>query len=150
MRKPLLTAIFVSLLGVIVGWGVGSFLTYRKTIRAISSVPASPIIIGAKYDKAKNELLYSVYNPGTLPIKVFQESVVFTPGSKSKEAAYVISNIPVSVTLAPMAVTQVELKLKSGAESLKIGDVVAGTLYYTHPLSKDIYSVAHPFTYERG
>jgi hypothetical protein len=91
---------------------------------------------------------YSLLNPGTVPLTIVEKSIVFTPGKESKEKRYVLADIPAQVTLPPGAVTIVSFELKPETEKLKLGDVVVVTFVYKHPLSKDLYTVVHPFTYE--
>jgi hypothetical protein len=135
------------LIALILGWGIGSYITYNNTIEKIGKIPGSPIIVSAKYDKENHAVIFSVLNPGTLPLKVVSQSFVFKPGKETSQTEYAIENIPVSIPLIPMGITSVALKLKSGTPELKKGDIVMTTLHYTHPLSKDLYSVTHKFEY---
>ncbi len=139
--------IATSLLALVLGWGIGSYITYNNTIETIGKIPASPIVIGAKYDKATHSVIFSVFNPGTLPLYVNSQSFVFKPGKETTQKEYAVENIPVNIPLIPMGITSVALNLKKGTPDLKNGDIVLTTLYYTHPLSKDIYSVSHKFEY---
>ncbi len=145
--RYLLTAIVIALAGIVVGAGSGSYLTYNNLMRKVGSIPASPIVMQAKYDREKHQINYSILNPGTLPLTIVEKSFVFRPGKETKEKAYVVADIPASITLPPGAVTMVSLKLKEETEELKTGDVVVVTFTYTHPLSRDLYTVVHPFTY---
>ena len=145
--RYLLTAIVIALAGIVVGAGSGSYLTYNNLMRKVGSIPASPIVMQAKYDREKHQINYSILNPGTLPLTIVEKSFVFRPGKETKEKAYVVADIPASITLPPGAVTMVSLKLKEETEKLKVGDVVVVTFTYTHPLSRDLYTVVHPFTY---
>ncbi|RKQ63642.1 hypothetical protein C7457_0517 [Thermovibrio guaymasensis] len=146
MRKPAAILTLVGFVMLLLGWAVGTFFTERTVAKAIATIPASPIVLNAKYDKEKHSIFYSILNPGGTPLTVVEESFVFTPGSESKEKGYVVSHIPVHVVLPPGVVTTVELKLKAGTEKLHVGDAVLATFTYVHPLSKDLYSVIHPFT----
>ncbi|WP_457600148.1 hypothetical protein [Hydrogenivirga sp.] len=145
--RYLLTVLTVAILGLLVGGGSASYLTYSKVMRAVGSIPASPIVVQAEYDREKHQMHYSIMNPGTVPLTVVEKSIVFTPGSKSGEKEYVLADIPADVTLPPGTVTIVTFKLKPKSEKLKLGDVVVVTFAYKHPLSRDIYTVVHPFTY---
>ena len=136
-----------SLIALMIGWGVGGYITYNKTIETVGKIPASPIIVKSYYDKEKHAVIFSFFNSGTLPLNVVSQSFVFKPGKESKEKSYQIENIPVNIPLIPLGITTVALKLKKGTEELKNGDVIMATIYYTHPLSKDVYSVAHRFEY---
>ncbi len=146
MRKPAGILILVSLVALFLGWGIGEFFGTRSVERIVASIPASPIVVDAEYNRKNHSIVYSMLNPGGLPITIVNESFVFTPGKKSSEKEYVVSHIPVHVILPPGVITRVEMKLKSGTEKLKIGDAVWATFSYVHPLSPDIYTVAHPFT----
>ncbi len=145
--RYLITVLVIALAGMLVGGGAGSYLTYNRVMKAVGSIPASPIVVQAKYNKEKHRMDYSILNPGTVPLTVVEKSIVFTPGEKSKEKEYVLADIPTQVTLPPGAVTIVSFELKPETEKLQLGDVVVVTFVYKHPLSKDLYTVVHPFTY---
>ncbi len=146
--RYLITVLVIALAGVLVGGGAGSYLTYSRVMKAVGSIPASPIVVQAKYNKEKHRMDYSILNPGTLPLTIVEKSIVFTPGEESKEKRYVLADIPAQVNLPPGAVTIVSFELKPETEKLKVGDVVVVTFVYKHPMSKDLYTVVHPFTYE--
>ena len=148
--KRLWLTLFIAILGLLVGSGVGGYITYNRMIRSVQNIPASPIVVGAEYDKDNNRLVFSVLNPGTLPLSLDNYSIAFTPGESTQQAAYFISNIPLGITINPMEVAVVYINLKEQALPLEIGDIVTTTIFYTHPLSPDIYTVVHPFVYERG
>jgi len=145
MRKPASVFILVSIAMLLLGWGIGEFFAMRSVAKVVSAIPASPIVVDAKYNKDKHSITYSILNPGGTPLTIVDESFVFTPGSKSSQEGYIVSHVPVHVVLPPGVVTKVELKLKAGTEKLKIGDAVLATFTYVHPLSSDLYTVAHPF-----
>lgn len=140
----LVVSVFVALL---LGWTIGSFFTGRSVGKVIASIPASPIVVNAAYNKEHHSIIYSVMNPGGTPITIVDESFVFTPGKETKEKGYIVSHVPVHINLPPGTITAVELKLKEGTEKLKVGDAVLATFTYVHPLSPDIYTVAHPFKF---
>jgi len=146
MRKPAAILMFIGFIMLLLGWAAGTFFTERRVTKVIAQTPGSPIILNANYNREKHSIFYSVLNPGGTPITIVEKSFVFTPGSESKEKRYVVSHIPVHVVLPPGVTTQVELKLKAGTEKLHIKDAILATFTYTHPLSKDLYSVIHPFT----
>jgi hypothetical protein len=146
MRKPAFVLIVVGIAMLVLGWTIGTFFTQRTVAKAIATIPGSPIVVDSKYDREKHSIFYSILNPGGMPLTIVEESFVFTPGKESKEKGYVVSHLPVHVVLPPGTITSVELKLKVGTEKLQIGDAVLATFSYVHPLSKDIYSVIHPFT----
>jgi hypothetical protein len=139
-----------SILAIILGWGIGSYITYNNTIEAIGKIPGSPIVVNAEYDKKNHRVVFSVLNPGTVPIYIKAQSLVFKPGKQTKQEAYAIQNIPVDIPLVPMGLTSVNINLKKGTPALQIGDVVMITLHYVHPLSKDIYSVVHSFEFSKN
>ncbi|WP_457679802.1 hypothetical protein [Thermovibrio sp.] len=145
MKKPAALLILIGTIALLLGWAVGTFFTSRTVAKAIATIPGSPIVLNANYNKEKHAIFYSILNPGGTPLTVVEESFVFTPGSNSKEKGYVMSHIPVHVVLPPGVITKVELKLKPGTEKLKLGDAVLATFTYTHPLSTDLYTVIHPF-----
>lgn len=145
MRSPAGILVLSVFLALFLGWGIGSFFTQTSISKAIATIPASPIILEAKYRKAEHAIVYSILNPGGMPETIVQEAFVFKPGKETKEKAYVVSNIPVHITLPPGETTEVVMKLKSGTEKLHLGDVVLATFTYVHPLSTDLYTVVHSF-----
>ena len=150
MNRRLYLTILIAILGLFVGAGTGGYITYNRLIRTVQNIPASPIVVGAEYDKDNNRLVFSVLNPGTLPLSLDNYSIAFTPGRETEQEAYFISSIPLGVTIDPFQVAVVYINLKEQALPLEIGDIVTTTIFYTHPLSPDVYSVVHPFVYERG
>ncbi len=146
MKRPSLIVFLSVVISLFLGWTIGEFFTGRTVAKVVASIPGSPVVLDAKYDKDKHSVTYSILNPGGMPLTIVEESFVFTPGKNSKEKSYVVSHIPVHVTLPPGVATSVELKLKPGTEKLELGDVILATFTYMHPLSKDIYTVVHPFT----
>ncbi len=140
----------IALAGLIVGGGVGSYFTSNKLLKQFQNIPGSPIILNAVYNKEKHLITYTVSNPGTLPITIIEKAFVFKPGKETKEKGYILSNIPANITIPPLSVLAVQLKLKEGTEKLKVGDLVIATFTYKHPLSKDFYNVVHTFEYKGG
>ncbi len=145
MKRPAGILILISIIALILGWGIGSFFTQRTVAKVVASIPASPIVVDAHYNREKHSITYSILNPGGVPLTIVDESFVFTPGKNSKEKAYIVSHVPIHAVLPPGVVTRVELKLKAGTEKLQLGDAVLATFTYVHPLSPDLYTVAHPF-----
>ncbi|WP_457568348.1 hypothetical protein [Desulfurobacterium sp.] len=145
MRKPAGILVLLTAIGLFLGWSIGTFFTGVTAAKVVASIPASPIVTEVSYNRSKHELTYSMLNPGGMPLSIVRESFVFTPGGKSKEKGYVVSDIPVKVTLPPGVVTKVVLKLKPGTEKLEVGDAVLATFTYVTPLSTDLYTVVHPF-----
>ncbi len=148
MKKPVGLILIIALAGLLVGGGAGNYLGFYRAMGLIGKLPASPIVLNAVYNEKHNSIVYSIYNPGTVPLEMVEGSFVFTPGKKSTQGEYILSHIPLGVTLKPSSVTLVEMRLKEGSQKLQLGDVVVGTLSYTHPFSPDVYAVIHPFTYE--
>ncbi len=146
MRRPSTILIGITVIALVLGWAIGGFFTGTSVSKVIASLPGSPIVVDAKYNKDSHTIEYSILNPGGTELNIIQESFVFKPGKETKEKSYIVSNIPVNVKLLPGVVTKVELKLKAGTEALHFGDVVLATFTYTHPLSPDLYTVVHPFT----
>ncbi len=143
------TVIFfvTSIIAIFLGWGIGSYITYNNTIEKVGKIPASPIITLAEYDKKTHSVLLSILNPGTTPLTVTSKSFVFKPGKETAEKSYEMTNIPANIILPPLTITAVALNLKKNTNALKTGDVVMSTITYTHPLSKDTYTVSHRFEY---
>ncbi len=140
----LIIALLVSLL---VGLGAGVYIQASRTRAALAAVPPSPVVLSATYQPEKKQVVFEVYNPGYLPLLLVDQSVVFTPGPESKEKAYALAAVPLNLTLPAQGTVRVTLALKPESEELKAGDVVAGTIAYTHPLSPDVYAVTHLFKY---
>ncbi len=135
--------LLIAVIGLVLGYLVGGFFAFQRATVLIRTTPASPIVVGAFYDRENHALVYLVSNPGAVPLKVVGHSLVFTPGEASEEPAYRLVDIPADVDLPPFRVVQVVLDLKAGSQELLPGDVLAVTLNYTHPFSPDIYAVAH-------
>ncbi len=150
MSRRLLLTLFIAILGLFVGSGVGGYITYNRVMRSVQNIPASPIVVGAEYDRENNRLVFSVLNPGTVPLSLDNYSIAFTPGESTRQPAYFISNIPLGITINPMEVAVVYINLKEQALPLEIGDIVTTTIFYSHPLSPDVYTVVHPFVFEKG
>ncbi len=145
-QKRVWLLLFVALLGLFIGFGAGGYLTANRVATAMEQIPASPIVLDTTYDKEQNQLALSMFNPGPIPLRLESYTVTFTPGSETKEAAYVISEIPVQLTLPPFEVVTVSVNLKEHTEELAVGDLVTMSIFYTHPLSPDVYSIIHPYT----
>ncbi len=145
MKSPALVVTVSVLLAIFLGWAIGSFFTETSVSKAIATIPASPIVLEAEYDKKTHSIIYSVFNPGGVEETIIQQAFIFKPGKETKEKGYVVSNIPVNISLPPGETTKVAMKLKSGTEELRLGDIILATFTYVHPLSPDLYTVAHPF-----
>ncbi len=142
MRKTV-TFLLIALVGLIVGYGTGGFLTYHRVMDTVSEIPASPIVLSSHYDKDSHAVVYMVSNPGPVALQVVRHSLIFTPGTESEEPAYVLTDVPSDITLPPFTTVAVALSLKPETAPLEIGDVVAATINYRHPLSPDLYAVIH-------
>ena len=145
MKRPTSIIVIITIVALFLGWTIGSFFTGTTVAKAIATIPASPIIVDAKYNKDKHSIIYSILNPGGTELKVIQQSFIFKPGSESKEKGYIVSNIPSDLKLPAGVITNLEMKLKKGTEKLHLGDIILTTFSYVHPLSSDIYTVAHSF-----
>ncbi|NPA32471.1 MAG: hypothetical protein GXO04_02465 [Aquificae bacterium] len=146
--KYFFIATTIALAGLFVGGGVGSYFTSTKLLKQFQNIPGSPIILNAVYDRERHLIAYSISNPGTVPLTIIEKAFVFTPGKESEEKGYILSGIPANITIPPLSVAVVELKLKEGTQKLRFGDLVVATFTYKHPLSEDIYTLVHPFKYE--
>ncbi len=148
-RRVWLT-LLIALLGLIIGFEAGGYIVRNRVLRTVENIPASPIIVGTEYQKDKNQLIFSVLNPGPTPLTLQEYTITFAPGKKTEQEAYVMSHIPLGVTIRPFEVAVAVIKLKKEALPLEVGDVVTTSLFYTHPLSQDIYTVIHPYLYEKA
>jgi len=145
MRNPAGSLIIALLVALLVGLGAGAYIQSSRVQAVLTSVPPSPVVLSADYQREKKQIVLEVYNPGFLPLLLVDQSVVFTPGPESKEKAYALAAVPLNLSLPAQTTVRVTLALKPESEDLKAGDVVAGTLTYTHPLSPDLYAVTHLF-----
>jgi hypothetical protein len=147
MGRTLTTAILTVIVGLLVGMGVGGFITYTTTSKVVKSVPGAPIVVGAKYDKTRNALVLDVFNSGGLPITVADSGLVFKP---QKGEGYALANIPVNVVIPGGSIARIEIKLKENTQ-VKIGDILSGTLIYNYPYIPQVYTttfkltVGHPY-----
>ncbi len=151
MKNVVGSIVLTAIVAVIVGLGAGIYIEASRARAALEAVPASPIVVSANYIKEKNEVVFELFNPGVQPLTLVDQTVVFTPGKESKEKAYALAAVPLGVALPGGTSVKVHLALKADSEKLKPGDVVAGTITYTHPLAAgDVYSVTHLFKLEEG
>jgi len=90
MKRPALIVLLSTALALVLGWSIGGFFTGRNLAKIVASIPASPIVVDAKYDRESHSIAYSILNPGGTPITIVEESFVFTPGKESKEKGYVV------------------------------------------------------------
>ncbi len=147
MRNIAGSLVISLVLALLVGLGAGAYIQASRSQAALVAVPPSPVVLSATYKPDKKQVVLEVHNPGYLPLLLVDQSVVFTPGPESKEKAYALAAVPLNLTLPAGQTARVTLALKPESEALKAGDVVAGTITYTHPLSPDLYAVTHLFKY---
>ena len=145
-KKRVWLILFIALLGLFIGFGAGGYLTANRVITAMEQIPASPIVLNTLYEKEQNQLALTLFNPGPVPLRLESYTVTFTPGSETEEAAYVISEIPVQLALPPFETVTMFVNLKEQTAELAVGDLVTMSIFYTHPLSPDVYSIIHPYT----
>jgi hypothetical protein len=142
MGRTLTTAILTVIVGLLVGMGVGGYITYTTTAKYVQSVPGAPIVVGAKYDEAKNAMVLDIFNSGGLPITVTGSGLVFKPKNGN---GYAIANIPVNVVIPGGTIARVEIKLKENTE-VNIGDILSGTIVYAYPYIPQVYSTTFNLT----
>ncbi len=150
LQKRVWIILIIALLGLFIGFSAGGYLTTNRVMRAVEQIPASPLVLDTVYDKEQNQLALSILNPGPLPLRLQNHTITFTPGSETEEAAYVVSNIPMDVTIPPFEMAIVVINLKEHTADLQVGDLVTVSIFYTHPLSPDVYTVIHPYAYEQS
>ncbi|WP_457637735.1 hypothetical protein [Oceanithermus sp.] len=144
--------IWTLVIALLLGFAIGSFSAMSRARAAVTTaealaagIPPSPVVTSARYDKANDQLVLRVLNPGLVPVKLIDQSLVFKPGAASQQEAYALTAIPLGVEIAPLSEVEVELKLKPESKKLEVGDVVAASVSYTHPFSKDLYVLTHVF-----
>ncbi len=141
MRNLLTTAVLITVVGVLVGMGLGGFITYRSVQAYLDSVPGAPVVVGAEYSKEKNALILTVFNPGGLPITVVGGSLVFKP--KNGEG-YSLTNLPVEAVIPPQKAVSLVINLqeRTAAE----GDLIEGGFTYRYPYIGQLYYTSYPLT----
>ncbi len=142
MGRTLTTALITIIAGLLVGMGIGGFLTYTSTAKYLSGIPGAPIVVGAKYNKEKNALVLSIFNSGGLPLTVVSAGLVYKP---VKGEGYTLTNIPVNVNIPSGSITEIEIKLKENSSTVK-GDILSGSLVYNYPYIPQIYTTTFSFT----
>ncbi|NPB04807.1 MAG: hypothetical protein GXO08_00265 [Aquificae bacterium] len=144
MRGVLTTAVLVSIVGVLLGMGLGGFITYRGLQGLIESVPGSPVVVGAEYDRAANELVLTVFNPGGLPLTVLNGDLVFKP---AEGEGYSVANVPINTVIPGQSVATLRIRLKE--QTVKPGDVIKGGFTYRYPYIGQLYYTSYPLTVGR-
>ncbi len=148
MRRTLTVAILVTIVGVLLGMGIGGFVTYSSVSKMVKGLPGAPIVVGAKYDQDKNALVLDIFNPGGLPIYVETTALVFKPKNGN---GYELANIPANVKIEGGTVARLILKLKGESKGhVQIGDVLTGTLVYHYPYIPQIYTTTYNLTVGKG
>jgi len=142
MRRTLTTAILVTVLGVLVGMGIGGFVTYQSVKGYVQSVPGSPIVVGADYKKDKNALVLTVFNPGGLPLTVLTGDVLFKP---KEGKGYAVANIPLNTVIPGGSVVALVINLKKD-QVVKEGDLIRGGFTYRYPYIGQVYYTSYPLT----
>jgi hypothetical protein len=148
-HKRVWLLLFIALLGLALGFAAGGYLTANRVASAVEQIPASPLVFDTVYHREQNQMTLSIANPGPLPLRLESYTITFTPGAQTEQAAYVVSNIPMDVTIPPFETAIVSFNLKEHTADLEVGDLVTISILYSHPLSPDLYSVIHPYTHEQ-
>jgi len=145
--------IWTLVIALLLGFAIGSFSAASRARTAVADAEAlaagiapSPVVTSARYDKANGALVLRVFNPGLVPLRLIDQSLVFKPGAASKQEAYALAAVPLGVDLAPLSVVEVKLDLKPKSQKLEVGDVLAASISYVHPYSKDFYTLTHVFS----
>jgi len=134
--------IWTLVIALLLGFAIGSFSAASRARAAVTAaealaagIPPSPVVTAARYDKANDQLVLRVLNPGLVPVKLIDQSLIFKPGAASEQEAYALTAIPLGIEIAPLSAVEVQLKLKPEAKKLEVGDVLAASVSYTHPFS---------------
>jgi len=144
MGRTLTTALVVIIVGLLLGMGIGGFITYNSTKHYLQVVPGAPIVVGASYDREQNRLNLDIFNPGGLPIVVDSTSLIFKP---QKGNGYVLANIPSQVVIPPTTITRLVLNLRQDTKGkVQIGDILVGGFTYHYPAIKQIYTTSYTLT----
>ena len=144
MKKPYALVLLMTLIGVFVGWGSGSYLSGASVKAALAHLPAAPVVVASGYDEKTKTLAITYTNAGGQPIDILGKGLVFKPQKgKGYEMTYV--NFEQPIALAPFSVETVRVKLKADTAKLLKGDVVATTIRYAYPLIPEVYEMTHVF-----
>ena len=141
------------IIALLLGFAIGSFSAASRARAAVTTaealaagIPPSPVVTSARYDKANDQLVLRVLNPGLVPVKLIEQNLVFKPGAASQQEAYALTAIPLGLEIAPLSAVEIQLKLKPESKKLEVGDVLAASVSYTHPFSRDLYVLTHVFS----
>ncbi len=145
MKKPFALIILTTFLGILVGWGSGSYLGTANLKAELAALPAAPIVIDASYQSENKTLSLTLSNPGGQAISILGKAIAFKPkdGQKGYQMAYVAFKKP--LIIPPFSVETLEAQLKGETPILKDGDILATTMRYVYPISGDIYDLTHTF-----
>ena len=144
MKRPYVLIFLMTFLGVIAGWGVGSYLTNAGVKATLATLPAAPVVIESGYDQKTHTLSLTFSNPGGQAISIVGKGIAFKPKQgEGYEMAYVAFKQPLVVP--PFSVETLQVQLKADTPLLKDGDVVATTIRYGYPLLPDVYDMTHLF-----
>ena len=145
MQRPVLLLSMITVVGVLIGYITGSFITRTYTLKRIAEVPASPIVVSSIYDSSQHAILIGLQNPGFVPINLINYSIVFTPGEHTTETGYFLTPVTLNMTLAPQETIILTLSLKKHTQALAVGDVVTGTIVYAYEGFPEVYQLIHTF-----
>ena len=146
MKRPYALIFLMTFLGLIAGWGAGSYLSNAGLKATLATLPAAPVVIASDYDQKSKTLALPFSNPGGQPVTLLGKAVAFKPKSgQGYEIAYVDFEKPVVVPAFSVATLAVKMKAKT--PDLVDGDVVATTIRYRYPLLPDVYDMTHVFTH---
>jgi hypothetical protein len=144
MKRTLTVAVLVTIVGVLLGMGIGGFVSYSTVSKTVKSIPGAPLVVGAKYDKDQNALILDIFNPGGLPIYVETTALVFKPKQGN---GYQLANIPANVKIDGGTIARLVLRLRQESKgNVQIGDVLTGTIVYHYPYIPQIYTTTYSLT----
>ncbi len=145
MKRPYALILLMTLLGIIAGWGGGSYLGNASLKATLAALPAAPVVVAAEYDGKTKTLALTFSNPGGQPINLLGKAIAFKPKSgKGYEMAFV--NFEQPVVVPPFSVETLRVQLKAETAALVDGDVVATTVQYVYPLVPGVFDMTYVFT----
>jgi hypothetical protein len=144
MKRTLTVAILVTIVGILVGMGIGGFISHSSVAKLVKNLPGAPIVVGAKYDTDQNALVLDIFNPGGLPIYVETAALVFNPKNGT---GYKLANLPANVKIEGDSITRLVLNLKAESKgNVNIGDLLTGTLVYHYPYIPQVFTTTYNLT----
>ena len=145
MKRPYALIFLMTFLGILAGWGAGSYLSNAGLRAALAAVPASPVVVASKYDQKSKKLALVFSNAGGQPLEILGKAIAFKPKKgDGYEIAYVALDKPLVVP--PFSVETLVVQMKASTPELLDGDVVATTIRYAYPDYPGIYDMTHIFT----